>query len=333
MSWKVLITAKPIELVGQDAADHLRERGCELVVTRRPLPLAAADVRAELAGLDAVLAGLDDFSAPVLGSAELARLKIISRWGVGYDRIDVPAATRLGIAIGFTPGQLDNAVGDYTWALLMAVARGVHTGHAAMLAGNWKPIWGADIAGRTLGIIGTGRIGQVVARRAAGFEMRLLGHDVRPNPAAEALGMKYVPLDELLVESDFVSLNCALTPETRGMIGEAQLRRMKPSAFLINTARGALVDEGALVRACAENWIAGAALDAFVTEPLPGDHPLRMCPNVLLTPHQAPNARATGANVSLAAARNITALLRGETPPSLVNPEVLDSPNLRARAS
>ena len=164
-----------------------------------------------------------------------------------------------------------------------------------------------------------------------GFNMQILGHDIAPNPHAEALGVKFVSLDELLSQSDFVSLNCALTPQNRGLIGEAQFKKMKPNSYLINTARGALVDEAALVRALEQKTIAGAAVDAFTTEPLPNDHPLRRCPNVLLTPHQAFNGRETGERVSLAAAQAIVDLMHGKKPTHVVNGDVFQSSALRAK--
>ena len=249
---------------------------------------------------------------------------------MGYDAIDVPAATKQGIVIAYTPGLLNDAVADYAMALLFALARRVHEGHLSMREGKWASGWGHDIGGKTLGIIGCGRIGQAVAKRASGFNMRLLGHDIAPNADASKLGIEFVPLDQLLAESDFISLHCALTPETRSLIGEVQLRKMKPSAYIINTARGAVLDEAALLRALKENWIAGAALDAFVVEPLPADHPFRTAPNLLLTPHQASFGFDTGARVSEAAAKAIVDLQAGRKPQWVVNPEVYSSPTLRA---
>jgi phosphoglycerate dehydrogenase-like enzyme len=199
-----------------------------------------------------------------------------------------------------------------------------------MSRGEWKGAWGNDIFGKTLGIVGCGRIGQAMARRATGFGMRLLGFDIKPDSNAQQLGVQFVTMDELLAQSDFVSLHAALTPQNRGLLGEAQFRKMKPSAYLINTARGALVDEAALARALHEGWIAGAALDAFVTEPLPADNPLRTAPNILLTPHVASFARETGERVSSTAAQAIVDLMEGRKPAMVVNPEVFQAPGLRA---
>ena len=333
MSWKVLITARTlnVEAVGQRALALLREAGCELIQPPKFGPLTAEELQPLLAGVDAVFASMDKFTAAVLGSKEASQLKLISRWGVGYDAIDIPSATQNGIVVAFTPGLLNDAVADYAMALLFAVARRVHEGHLSMRAGQWTSGWGHDIGGKTLGIIGCGRIGQAVARRASGFNMRLLGSDTAPNDEAKKLGVQFVPLDQLLAESDYVTLHAALTPATRGLIGEAQLRRMKPSAYLINTARGAILDEAALVRALTEKWIAGAALDAFVVEPLPADHPLRTAPNLLLTPHQASFGYETGARVSEAAAQAIVDLQAGRKPRWVVNEDVYQAPTLRVK--
>jgi len=284
-----------------------------------------------LPDMDAVLASMDKFTDAVVTSSAGSGLKIISRWGVGYDAIDVPAATRAGIVIAYTPGLLDETVADFAFALLLALARRVHLGHLDMTNGVWHGIWGNDVFDKTLGILGCGRIGRAVARRAIGFNMRLLGYDIQPNAEAGMIGVKFVTLEELLAESDFLSLHAALTPQNRGLLGEAQLRTMKKGAYLINTARGALVDETALARALNEGWIAGAALDAFVVEPLPADHALRKAPNVLLTPHLASFARETGERVSITAAQAIVDLMNGRRPSLVVAPEVFDSPALRAR--
>jgi phosphoglycerate dehydrogenase-like enzyme len=265
----------------------------------------------------------------VLQSPTATRLKLISRWGVGYDSIDVLTATKLGIVVTYTPGLLDDAVADYTFALLLALARRVHEGHVIMRGGEWRATWGSDVSGKTLGIVGCGRIGQAVAQRAGAFKMRVLACDVSPSPAAKALAASFISLDELLAESDYVSLHAALTPQSRGLIGEGELRKMKPTAYLINAGRGALVDETALLRALQAGWIAGAALDTYATEPLPAHDPLRRAPNVLLAPHQASFARETGERVSMAAAQAVVDLMDGRPPQEVLNPEVFRSVALR----
>ena len=331
MSWKVLITARTFKEVGGPAAELLQSAGCDVIIPAKFGGLDAAELLPVLEGKDAVLCSPDEYSAAVLGSPAAARLKIISRWGVGYDSIDITAATRLGIVVGYTPNLLNETVADYTFALILSIARRIHEGHLGMANGGWKFVWGRDVFGKTLGVVGCGRIGQAVARRGAGFSLRMLGYDVVASPSAEKIGVQMVSLGELLAQSDFVTLHAALTSENRGLIGEKELRGMKPTAYLINAGRGALVDEIALARALTEGWIAGAALDAFTQEPLPANHPLRLAPNVLLTPHQASFARETGERVTLAAAQAIVDLMNGRPPHSVVNPEVLTSAALRAK--
>jgi len=326
-AWKVLITARGAQAAGEQAQQLLRDAGCEIIFPPKLGPLMGDELTAALSGMDAVLASLDGYSDAVLSSSAASRLKIIARWGVGYDSVDVSAATRNGIVVTYTPGLLDDAVADYTFALLLALARRVHEVHVTMQRGEWKNAWGDDIAGKTLGIIGLGRIGKAVARRAAGFNMRVLAHTAHPDAANHSV--EFVSLEKLLTESDFVSLHAALTPATRGMIGENQLRQMKRTAYLINTGRGALLDEAALVRALKENWIAGAALDVFTTEPLPANTALRSAPNLLLSPHQSSYARGTGERVSLSAAQAIVDLMNGKKPQHVLNPEVFSSAQLR----
>jgi phosphoglycerate dehydrogenase-like enzyme len=331
MSWKVLITARTLHEVGASAVALMKQAGLELVMAPRFGPLPADELMEQLEGVDAVLASMDKFNATVLGCAAARQLKLISRWGVGYDAIDVPTATRQGIVIAYTPGLLNDAVADYAFALLLAISRRVHEAHLDMRQGKWNALFGHDVSGKTLGIVGCGRIGQAMARRASGFNMRVLGYDIAPHPEAKALGIEFVELDELLERSDFVSLHAALTPTNRGMIGEKRLRRMKPTAHLINTARGALIDEAALIQALEEQWIAGAALDAYETEPLPASHPLTRAPRILLSPHHSSFGRDTGEKVSMAAAQAIVDLAGGMRPEMVVNPEVFDSPALRAQ--
>jgi len=321
MSWKVLITATPIEKVGQNAVSLLTEAGCEIVHAPQDAIGGEALIHL-LAGVDAVIAGGGDhYSAAVINSPLVNRLKIISRWGVGYDAIDIPAATARGIVVAFTPGMTDGAVADYTFALLLALVRRIPQGHQSMREGQWSPGWGNDMSGKNLGILGLGRIGKAVARRAFGFNLRVLAHDPHPTAALEQSGIEFVSFNELLPRSDYLTLHAALAPKNRGLIGEAQLRQMKRTAFLVNAARGPLVDEAALIRALNEHWIAGAALDVFCEEPLPPNHPLRTAPNVLLSPHQASSSRETGERVSLAAAEAILDLMQGRTPKFVVNPQ------------
>jgi phosphoglycerate dehydrogenase-like enzyme len=324
--WNVLITARVFDTVGEPALELLRRSGCNVIIPPRFGPYNSNDLLGILGEVDATLCSPDGYRAEVLQSPVAERLKVISRWGVGYDSIDIATATAVGIPVAYTPGVLNETVADWSWALMLGIARRVHQAHEAMAGGVWKQFWGHDISGKTLGVIGCGRIGQAVAKRAQGFDMRVIGFDVSP---CESELIKYVSLGEVLEESDFVSIHAALTPESRGLIGEAELRRMKPSAYLVNTARGPLVDEAALAKALREGWIAGAALDVFSTEPLPAESPLHKAPNLLLAAHQASFARETAERVSLAAAQAIVDLKEGRKARWVVDPQVYESPLLR----
>jgi phosphoglycerate dehydrogenase-like enzyme len=327
MGWKVLITARVFDTVGKGALELLRANQCEVIVPNSFGPYQQKELLSRLPGVNATLCSPDQYNASVLQSEAAKDLKVISRWGVGYDSIDVKEATRQGIVVAYTPGMLNETVADWTWALLLGIARRVHEGDRSLRAGQWTSHWGHDVHGKTLGLIGCGRIGQAVAKRASGFDMRVVAYDISPPPGIG--GIEFVSLDTLLGESDFVSLHAALTKENRGLIGEAQLRKMKKDAYLINTARGPLIDENALARALRENWIAGAALDVFSSEPLPQDNPLRSAPNLLITPHLASFAKETGERVSTAAAQAIVDLMAGRRAKWVVDPKVYESPNLR----
>ena len=328
MAWNVLLTARASFDAGERARDLLRSAGCRVTVADPFGPLEVPALAAALEGQDAVLASSDSYAASLFSSPLTAALKCVSRWGVGLDCVDLAAATRAGVVVCNTPGLLDEAVADYAWALLFAAARRVTAGEDLLRGGDWSVAWGHEIHGKTLGIVGCGRIGRAVARRASGFGMRVLGHDPL---APDTPGIERVNLEKLLAESDFVTLHCALTAENRGLLDAARLARMKPTAYLVNTARGALVDEAALVAALRAGRLAGAALDAFAAEPLPATSPLRACPRLLITPHQAFNSVETGERVSLVAAEAIVDLMEGRRPVHVANPEVLAAPHARVR--
>ncbi|CAN5646841.1 glyoxylate reductase [soil metagenome] len=270
------------------------------------------------------------------------RLRGVANMAVGYNNIDVAAATDLGIPVSNTPGVLTEATADLTWALLLAIARRIPEAHQYMTRGRYR-IWGpelllgadvgtgADGRPRTLGIIGFGRIGQAVARRARGFDMRVLAWTPRSRAVIEASDLaEYADLDVLLAESDFVTLHAPLNDETHHLIDERSLRLMKPSACLINAARGEMVDEQALVRALKNGWIAGAGLDVFEREPAmaPG---LADCPNAVLVPHIGSGTVGTRAKMAVMAATNAVAHMRNEPAPNIVNPEVYETVAYRER--
>lgn len=258
-------------------------------------------------------------------------LGIVANFAVGYDNIDAPAATQRGVLVTNTPGVLTETTADFTWALLMSAARRVVEGADYVRAGKWETwgptlLLGHDIHHATIGVVGFGRIGREVAKRATGFDMRILVNDAyQDDAAAAAIGAIYVDLDTLLRESDFVCLNCALTPETRGLIGARELALMKPSAVLINAARGPVVQTDALVDALRARTIALAALDVTDPEPLPKDHPLIGLENCLVVPHIASATIATRNKMATMAATNVLAGVRGERPPHLVNPDAWET--------
>lgn len=256
------------------------------------------------------------------------QLKVISQVAVGVDNIDIKACTRRGIPVGNTPGVLTEATADLTVALLLATARQVVRAAEAVKAGRWrtwKPMdfTGPDVYGSTVGIVGLGRIGLAVARRLAGFNVRLLYHNRHPNPTgAEAVGAAYVDLDTLLAQSDFISLHCPLSPETRHLINADRLRKMKPTATLINASRGDVVDQEALIEALRRGVIAYAGLDVMTPEPIPDDHPLLSLPNATVLPHIGSASTPTREKMATMAAENLLAGLRGDRLPHCVNPEV-----------
>jgi len=280
--------------------------------------------------VDALVTLLSDkIDAEVFDAAP--KLKIVAQMAVGFDNIDVAEATRRGIYVTNTPGVLTETTADFAWALLMAVARRVVEADKYVRSGQWKVSWhpsmllGRDVYGATLGIVGAGRIGTAVARRAKGFNMKILYYDVVPMSLEieKELGAKRVDLDTLLRESDFVSIHVPLIKETYHLINEEKLKLMKKTAYLINNSRGAVVDEKALYKALKKGWIAGAALDVFEQEPTPLDNPLLKLDNVVVAPHISSASYETRSRMAEMVAENLVAFFDGKTPPNLVNPDVV----------
>jgi phosphoglycerate dehydrogenase-like enzyme len=295
-------------------------------------PLPEGQLIELLQGCQAVVGSSDPYTAKVFESC--SDLKIVSRCGVGIDSVDLAAATANGVVVSNTPGAMTDAVGDYTFALLLGIARRVAEGDALMRAGGWGEYPGVLACGKTLGLVGLGQIGQAVAKRASGFGMRILAYDPMQAAVGVPAGLppvEFVELDQLLSESDFVSVHAPALPETRGMFDSKRFAMMKPTAYFINTARGYLVDEAALIDALERNVIAGAAIDVYQQEPCPADHPLRRAPRCLLTPHNAFNAAEAAAAMSKISAENVIALMQGKRPIAVCNPDVLGSPSLRAK--
>jgi glyoxylate reductase len=310
-----------------DALDRLAQHAV-VDVWPDELPPPYDELVRRCAGADGVICLLTDrIDAALIEQAPA--LRVISNVAVGYDNIDVEAATARGVPVGNTPGVLTETTADLAFALLLACARRIVEAERFVRDGRWRTwdpnlLLGYDVYGATLGIVGFGKIGQAVARRAAGFSMRVL-YATRSavtewHPAGER-----VPLDDLLRASDFVSLHVPLTPETQRMIGEPQLRAMKRTAFLINTARGGVVDQAALVRALEEGWIAGAGLDVAEAEPIPDGDPLLRAPNAVLLPHIGSASHATRERMASMAVDNCIAGLVGEPLPHCVNPQAHDA--------
>jgi len=314
-------------VIPQPGVDLLRTH-VDVEVNESDEPLSSDELRRRAGSHDALVTLLtDNIDSAVLQSGE-GSLKIVANVAVGYDNIDVPAATACGIMVSNTPGVLTETTADFAWALLMSVARRVPEAQSFLRAGKFQGwgimmMLGEDIHGKTLGIAGFGRIGQAVAQRAAGFGMKILYYDpvVQADDAARRLNTRSVDLDTLLRESDFVSVHTPLTSETRHMIGREQLGLMKDTAYLINTSRGPVLDEAALASALKANRIRGAALDVFENEP--EVHPeLLQLDNAVITPHIASASVATRSRMAVMAAENVIAALDGQRPPTLVNGEL-----------
>jgi glyoxylate reductase len=296
------------------------------------LPPPRDELLRSIDGCEGVLTLLTDkVDAEFLDRAG-AQLKVVSNYAVGFDNVDIPECTRRGIPVGNTPGVLTETTADLAWALLMGAGRRVAEGDRYVRAGRWKTwgpllLLGPDVSGATLGIVGFGRIGQAVARRAAGFAMTILYHDVQrlPDDVTGPLGATYVEMDELLTRSDYVSLHVNLTPETKHLIDADALRKMKSTAVLVNTSRGPVVDGLALFEGLRDGVIFAAGLDVTDPEPLPADDPLLTLENCLVVPHIASASRATRGKMAEMAAANLLAGLRGDRLPTCVNPEVYES--------
>jgi D-3-phosphoglycerate dehydrogenase len=321
---KVLVTDYTWPTTEREAA-VLAEVGAELLVA----PTGSEEELLRLVPrADAILTCFARVSAEVIRAG--SRLQVVGRYGIGVDNIAVEEASLRGILVTNVPAYCLDEVAEHALALLLACARGVCRYNSAVRGGNWDlktgmPLW--RIRGRVLGVLGFGKIGRTLAAKARGFGLRILAHD--PHLGDEVIRQNQaepVTLDELLGAADFLSIHTPSTSQTRALLNEERLRSMKPTAFIINTARGALIDPEALLRALREGWITGAALDVFEPERLPPDHPLLALPNLLATPHVAFYSEESVAELQTKAAANVAAVLSGRRPDSVVNLEVLDLP-------
>lgn len=323
MPAKILVTRRQFE----DQMDRLRAEA-ETVVLTRPAPATREELLEAVKGVTGIFAHITDrIDAEVMDAAGDS-LKVIAEFGVGYDNIDAAAASERNIAVANTPGVLTETTADFAFALIQAAGRRLAESDRFVRRGEWKwfeplDLLGQDINGSTLGIIGMGRIGSSVARRAVASGMNVVYFN--RNRAEEENGAELVgSLDELLAISDFVSVHCPLTPETQGLIGSEQLKKMQKHAVLVNTARGPIVDMDALTAALRSREIAYAALDVTDPEPIPTDHPLLELENVTLLPHIASATIGTRKKMSEMTVDNVLAVLKGQLPPSCVNSDQIN---------
>ena len=323
---KVMIVPRELAKFAHKFREPLDRAGLEVV----SLPPAEANLPNEdellvaLKGVEAVIAGSEPYSPKVL--AANPQMRVIARSGVGYDAVDLDAATKCGAAVCIAPGTNQGSVAEHCFALILGFTRHIPARHAALASGKWNRLMSVPLRGKTIGLAGLGRIGKAVATRAIAFEMKVIAYDPVPDTGfCAAHGIELVPFGQLLVDSDFLSLHLPLMASTKHIINRDTLARMKPGAVLVNTSRGGLVCEADLVAALKEGKLAGAALDVFEEEPTPADNPLRFLPNVVLTPHAAGVDVRSLEDMARSAAEAIASLHRGEWPTEkVVNPEVRD---------
>ena len=307
---RVVVTCPPMQRTAEDWLPSLTDRGIAVEIPPVTQHVSREDLERLLPQSDGIIAGDERLDRALLERAA-SRLRVISRWGVGIDNVDLEAARELGIEVRNTPAVFADEVADVAIGYMIMLARRLHDIDAGVRAGEWPKPQGVSLAGRTLGVVGLGSIGRGVAQRGLAMGMTVVGID--PMPAAEAaaaeLGVRLLGLDEVFAEADVVSLNLPMSPENRHLANEARLGSMKPGSFLVNTARGPLVDEDALVKALQSGRLAGAALDVFETEPLPAGSALRTMPNVILGSHNASNTLEAVRRVNRLAIDNLLAVL------------------------
>ena len=319
MSGRVLVLAHPFCRHEPEASRPLVEAGIEVVHGQCDRTLTEDELIEALQGFDGVVASVEPYTRRVFEA--LPGLKVVGRWGVGVDNIDVRAAADHGVVVTNTPGMVTESVADHTFCLMLALARRLPEELQVAAGRQWRHVEGTELWRKTLGIIGFGSIGQAVARRARGFTMRVLAYDPLPRPTeAGLLGVQPVGLDELLAQADIVTVHANLNADSRKMIGEAQLRAMKPTALFINAARGGLVDQRALARALQEGWIAGAALDTLEAEPPDLDDPILLAPNCIITPHNSSQTAETAERVNRQVCDNIISVLAGRRARFVISP-------------
>lgn len=304
---RVLLTCPQMQANFAEHADRLAAAGLECDLPPVVQALSESELLEIIDRYDGMVAGDDEITAAVLEKGAANRLKVISKWGVGVDGIDLVAARRLGVTVTNCPGAFDAEVADVCVGYLVLLARGLHVVDAKIREGSWHKVLGTSLNGATIGIVGLGGIGRALAKRVLAMDMTVLGYDPFPasQQAAAALGVQLVELDELLRSVDYLSLNCPLTADNRHLLNRDSLATVKPGVRIVNTGRGPLIDEAALVEALHDGRVAGAALDVFEVEPLPTGSPLRTLSQVVLGSHNSSNTAEAGARTSRTAVDNL----------------------------
>ena len=312
-SMQVLVTPTSFGKSDPQLCRDLEAQVGKAVYNPSSKPLKAAELVRLLADMDGYIAGLDEINRQVIASAH--KLKVIARYGVGFDNVDLQAAQEHGIIVTNTPGANSKAVAELTVGLMISLGRSLPQACQETKAGGWPRLPSFSLEGKNIGLYGLGAIGKQVARQLAGFDCKILAFDVAADAEfAAAHQVKLVPQDELISSSDFLSLHCPVVPETRGMVNQAFLSRMKPGAFLINTARGELVDEQALLVALQSGHLRGLALDVYSKEPPGAEHPLVRLPQVITTPHIASHSDSATTAMGRLSLEDCLAVLRGDAP-------------------
>jgi D-3-phosphoglycerate dehydrogenase len=315
--YNVVITARSFGEKDDEPFAVLTEAGCETRKIGNEKPLSAEELIPFVQDADALIVGNDTVDAQVIQAGK--HLRVISRYGVGYDNIDLAAASRRGIVVTNTPDTNTEAVADLAFTLMLSLARQIPAVTGIVQQGKWDRVQGVEFWGKTLGIIGLGRIGKSMVYRAKGFNMKVLCYEKFPDVLfAQLNGVRICELDELLAQSDFISVHVPLLPSTRHLIDAAALSLMKPGAFIVNTARGGVIDESALFEALKSGRIAGAGLDVFEQEP-PLSSPLRRLPNCLITPHIGGYTAEAIKRMGVLAAKNVAFTLMGKPGATVVN--------------
>jgi len=317
---KILITATHYETLCQEAKQMLEGKGHELIINRTEKPFYTFEQLKEVMGeVDGAIIGLDDWTEEVFRISP--KLRVVAKFGVGTDNIDKAAAKKYGIKVINAPGQNSNAVAELAVGLMVGVLRGILVQNKKLESGVWTRYMGNELEGKTIGLVGFGEIARRVAGKLAAFDVKILAYDLYPNKkAAEELGVKLTGLDEVLFESDIVSLHIPATEESRHVINARSIAKMKKGVFLINTARGALVDTDSLVAALKSGQVAGAALDAFEQEPLPENAGILRAGNVICLPHTGAETYEAYRKVSLCTAQGVIDVLDGKDPVHWLNP-------------